>query len=223
MKPVTPVKLLKQIPGTTIKAAQQNTTPASKNIEINGWNISPLKKPGYEFLQPSPSSSSSAQPPLPPSILKAIERIPSLVKLNEMMTRNEGMCGEKNMHTDYYSYDSLSDDSTASAIDYDEMSGRLRLADFLYAEYSLEEVIYHLAKVMFAQALTQGSPAAQEALQKFIGFLEEEGNQGRISPVLQKKVIDVLLAALSDTLLEHPELLNVARTYLGNSLNQFNN
>lgn len=34
-----------------------------------------------------------------------------------------------------------------NSLDYDEMSGRLRLADFLYAEYSLEEVIYQLAKV----------------------------------------------------------------------------
>lgn len=31
--------------------------------------------------------------------------------------------------------------------DYDESTGRLRIADFLYAEYSLEEVIYQLAKV----------------------------------------------------------------------------
>lgn len=34
-------------------------------------------------------------------------------------------------------------------IDFDEVAGRLRLADFLYAEYSLEEVIYQLAKVIF--------------------------------------------------------------------------
>lgn len=33
-------------------------------------------------------------------------------------------------------------------MNYDEASGRLRLADFLYAEYSLEEVIYQLAKVI---------------------------------------------------------------------------
>ncbi|XP_026479572.1 uncharacterized protein LOC113385969 [Ctenocephalides felis] len=31
--------------------------------------------------------------------------------------------------------------------DYEEIAGRLRLADFLYTEYSLEEVIYQLAKV----------------------------------------------------------------------------
>lgn len=36
---------------------------------------------------------------------------------------------------------------TEHSINYDEASGRLRLADFLYAEYSLEEVIYQLAKV----------------------------------------------------------------------------
>lgn len=192
----------------------------------------PLAKPSYDFLQSSQTlpTSAVAQRPLPPSILKAIERIPSLVKLNEMMTRNEGTkrfrisLSFRHLIRFLLSVtDGSSLGGTTSSMDYDEMSGRLRLADFLYAEYSLEEVIYHLAKVMFAQALTQGSQSAQEALQKFIGFLEEESNQGRISPALQKKVIDVLLAALSDTLLEHPELLNVARTYLGNSINQFNN
>lgn len=102
----------------------------------------------------------------------------------------------------------------------DDATGRLRLADFLYAEYSLEDVIYELSKVMFAQALTKGSEPAQEALQKFIQFIEVEANQGRISPALQKKVIDVLMAALSDTMAEHPELLVMARAYLGNSMNQ---
>lgn len=35
------------------------------------------------------------------------------------------------------------------SINFDEQSGRLRLADFLYTEYSLEEVIYQLAKVLY--------------------------------------------------------------------------
>ncbi|GAB0095694.1 mucin-5AC isoform X1 [Sergentomyia squamirostris] len=87
-----------------------------------------------------------------------------------------------------------------NAVDYDEAAGRLRLADFLYAEYSLEEIIYQLAKVMFSQSLTKGSEHAHIALQRLTEFLESEGNYGRISPSLQKKVLDVLLAALSDTL-----------------------
>lgn len=40
------------------------------------------------------------------------------------------------------------------SLDYDENAGRLRIADFLYAEYSLEEVIYQLAKVRIYQKRT---------------------------------------------------------------------
>ncbi|XP_072378675.1 uncharacterized protein [Diabrotica undecimpunctata] len=95
--------------------------------------------------------------------------------------------------------------------DYDELLERLRVADFLYTEYSLEEVIYQLAKVMFTQSLTRGSAEAQQALQKFTSFLEAEAEQGHISRALEKKVLDVLIASLSDTLNEHPELLAAAR------------
>lgn len=79
-----------------------------------------------------------------------------------------------------------------NSIDYDEMAGRMRLADFLYAEYSLEEVIYQLAKVMFSQSLTRGSDEAQNALQRLTGFLESEGIHGRISPALQKKILGLI-------------------------------
>ncbi|XP_055379601.1 ras guanine nucleotide exchange factor G isoform X1 [Condylostylus longicornis] len=101
--------------------------------------------------------------------------------------------------------------------DYDEMTGRAKIAEFLYAEYSLEEVVYQLAKVMFAQSLTHGSEQAQRALQRLTNFLESEGEQGIISPTLQKKILDVLLAALSDTLTDHPELLATARAKLGHT------
>lgn len=113
-------------------------------------------------------------------------------------------------------------ESNTIGIDYDESTGRLRLTDSLYAEYSLEEVIYQLAKVMFTQSLNQGSDEGQLALQKLIAFLEKEGQQGRISPALQKKVLDVLLAALSDTLHESPELMGAAKHALGAYLNQVN-
>lgn len=133
---------------------------------------------------------------LAPEILKVIERLPSLLKLNEL--------GEQ----------------TDSTQDYDDVVGRLRLADFLYAEYSLEEVIYQLAKVMFTQSMTRGSEPAQRALQKLTEFIESEGSHGRISPVLQKKILDVLLAALADTLSENPELLTAARSALGKHMNK---
>ncbi|GJQ81672.1 hypothetical protein Trydic_g8548 [Trypoxylus dichotomus] len=89
---------------------------------------------------------------------------------------------------------------------YDELLERLRVADFLYTEYSLEEVIYQLAKVMFTQSLTRDSLEAQQSLQKFTTFLENEAEQGRISRALEKKVLDVLIAALTDTLNERLDL-----------------
>ncbi|XP_037029914.1 uncharacterized protein LOC119069847 isoform X2 [Bradysia coprophila] len=131
--------------------------------------------------------------PLP----KEIHNLPALSKINEI--------------------------SNEKVKDYDENTGRLRIADFLYAEYSLEEVIYQLAKVMFSQSLTRGSEQAQAALQRLTGFLESEGAHGRISPALQKKVLDVLLAALSDCLAEHPELVPIARIGLGNSFDELPN
>lgn len=48
--------------------------------------------------------------------------------------------------------------------DYEELLERLRAADFLYTEYSLEEVIYQLAKVMFAQSLARGEHSMQNTL-----------------------------------------------------------
>lgn len=104
--------------------------------------------------------------------------------------------------------------------DRDEAAGRAKIAKFLYTEFSLEEVIYQLGKVMFSESLAHGSDQAQRELQRLTDFLEEEGKQGMISPELQKKVLDVLLQALSDTLVEHPELLEAARTNLGSSFNK---
>lgn len=48
--------------------------------------------------------------------------------------------------------------------DYEEVLERLRVADFLYTEYSLEEVIYQLAKVMFSQSLNRGQHCMQDAI-----------------------------------------------------------
>jgi hypothetical protein len=46
--------------------------------------------------------------------------------------------------------------------DYEELLERLRVADFLYTEYSLEEVIYQLAKIMFSQSLNRGQHCIAE-------------------------------------------------------------
>ncbi|XP_072160570.1 uncharacterized protein [Bemisia tabaci] len=99
--------------------------------------------------------------------------------------------------------------------DYEEVLEKLKVADFLYNEYSMEDMVYQLAKVMFTQTLRRSSAEAQEALQKFTDFLESEAEQGRISRTLEKKVLDVLVAALTDTLNEHPELTSAAREGFG--------
>jgi hypothetical protein len=154
-------------------------------------------------------------PTLSPAALKALEKIPSLVKLTEAHRENKQQNASPSFETDE--------------------SGRSRLADYLFGEYSLEEVIYQLAKTMFTQSLTHGSEESQAALQKLTQFLENEGKHGRISPALQKKILgkrgvgeewkkffippkfnilpslDVLLAALSDTLSENPEVMEKAR------------
>jgi len=111
-------------------------------------------------------------PTLSPAAFKALERIPSLMKLTEL-------------NSDDYRKEA----SPSVAAAYDEDTGRERLADFLYGEYSLEEVIYQLAKTMFTQSLTHGSEESQAALQKLTQFLENEGKHGRISPMLQKKIL----------------------------------
>jgi hypothetical protein len=106
---------------------------------------------------------------LSPAALKALEKIPSLMKMAELHSN-----GNKQQES----------------VDADQGdAGRSRLADFLYGEYSLEEVIYQLAKTMFTQSLTHGSEESQAALQKLTQFLESEGKHGRISPILQKKIL----------------------------------
>lgn len=126
----------------------------------------------HSFFKPSQKNNihpeENEAPTLSPAALKALEKIPSLMKMTE-------------------SHKFSNKPDTGSALD--DENGRSRLADFLYGEYSLEEVIYQLAKTMFTQSLTHGSEESQTALQKLTEFLENEGKHGRISPSLQKKIL----------------------------------
>uniref|UniRef100_T1H1X6 Uncharacterized protein n=1 Tax=Megaselia scalaris TaxID=36166 RepID=T1H1X6_MEGSC len=79
-------------------------------------------------------------------------------------------------------------------LNFNDDIGRAKLAEFLYNEYSLEQVIYQLAKEMFTQSLTKGSDDAQKSLQK---------------------LTHVILASLSDTLEANPELLKSRYTKSG--------
>ncbi|XP_067616924.1 uncharacterized protein [Eurosta solidaginis] len=104
--------------------------------------------------------------------------------------------------------------------DYDETGERAKISQFLYNEYTLEDILYKLAKIMFTQSLSHGSDEAQLELKKLTDFLEREGNSGVIPIDLQKKVLHILYHALSDTLAERPELLSVANINLANPYNR---
>ncbi|CAO1429307.1 unnamed protein product [Diamesa hyperborea] len=177
---------LQTIPITKLTTSTTSTTEQSNDdTPYNYQRFQSLFKASHKDIE---------HPTLSPAAVKAIEKMPSLLKLAEINNLNK---------------------KEPTSLEYDEQAGRLRLADFLYGEYSLEEVIYQLSKTMFSQSLTHGSEEAQLALQKLTAFLELEGNRGHISPALQKKVLDVLLAALSDTLVENPEIMSKAREVMG--------
>ncbi|KAG5670278.1 hypothetical protein PVAND_000555 [Polypedilum vanderplanki] len=175
------------------KTTTTTTTQEPSVIDDIPFSYSYNYQKFHSFFKPTNKDKDNAEedqtPTLSPAAIKALEKIPSLIKLTEA-------------HRDNKQKPELS-------FEVDE-SGRERLADFLFGEYSLEEVIYQLAKTMFTQSLTSGSEESQTALQKLTQFLENEGKHGRISPTLQKKILDVLLAALSDTLSENPEVMEKA-------------
>ncbi|KAI5646596.1 hypothetical protein NE865_01530 [Phthorimaea operculella] len=97
--------------------------------------------------------------------------------------------------------------------EYEEMMEKLKAADTLYTEYTLEEIIYQLAKMMFSQSLSRDPATARAATQRFMAFLELEAERGQLSRTIEKKVLDVMIAALTDTIGDHPELLQAREGY----------
>lgn len=148
---------------------EKTTTEESSIIEDIPFNYSFMKHQSFSptSFKDTTKSENYDIPTLSPMVVKALNKIPSLVKLAEIHRESKKK------------YQS----------DTDENVGRAHLKDFLLGEYSLEEVIYQLAKTMFTQSLTRGSEDSQVALQKLTQFLENEGKKGRISPMLQKKVL----------------------------------
>lgn len=157
---------------------QQATTQESSAIEDMPFSYSYNYQKFHSFFKPSNKEKVNFEedetPTLSPIAIKTLEKIPSLIKLTE--AHHKGT----NKQQESTSFEGADD------------TGRSRLADFLFGEYSLEEVIYQLAKTMFTQSLTHGSEESQAALQKLTQFLENEGNHGRISPALQKKILGML-------------------------------
>ncbi|GAB6023023.1 hypothetical protein CHUAL_007113 [Chamberlinius hualienensis] len=90
--------------------------------------------------------------------------------------------------------------------DYNDLVERIRIADFLYKEYSLEEIIYQLAKDMFIQSSLKGTNEAEQSLQRFSNFLQDEAAEGRISKELGIRILDVVMAALIDAMSEQQQV-----------------
>ncbi|XP_063871098.1 uncharacterized protein LOC135106239 [Scylla paramamosain] len=85
--------------------------------------------------------------------------------------------------------------------DYEGLMERLRGQDDQYTQYSLEEVIYQLAKIIFKQAMHRGGDEGSErALQEVAALLEKEVARGAISPQVEKKLLDVMVNSLVDSL-----------------------
>lgn len=60
---------------------------------------------------------------------------------------------------------------------------------------------------MFSESLANGSEQAQNALQRLTAFLEAEGDHGRISPALQKKILGKYPLQESDTCIRYEPFL----------------
>ena len=80
---------------------------------------------------------------------------------------------------------SSAEDNTG--VDYEEVLEKIRQADAKYREFSLEEIIYQLAKELFSQDALQGQP--QRSIQRFAHFVENEADLGKIPKDLSKAVL----------------------------------
>ncbi|XP_036323725.1 uncharacterized protein LOC118737378 [Rhagoletis pomonella] len=167
------------------------------------------------------------QPPqtktiIPPTVSPTNEKnlLPYLRLDRLLHSNNENPMKSVENISVWHKLQALSNDGNQDLNDYDETGERAKISQFLYNEYTLEDILYKLAKIMFTQSLSHGSDEAQHELQKLTDFLEREGNIGVIPIDLQKKVLHILFRALSDTLAERPELLSAANVNLANPYNR---
>ncbi|XP_068216347.1 uncharacterized protein [Palaemon carinicauda] len=89
-------------------------------------------------------------------------------------------------------------------MDYGLLLERLRGQDYVSTEYSLEEVIYQLAKILFKQAMHR-EIGSEKALQEVAALLEKEAARGAITPEVEKKVLDIVVNSLVDSMNEENE------------------
>ncbi|XP_066977094.1 uncharacterized protein [Macrobrachium rosenbergii] len=89
-------------------------------------------------------------------------------------------------------------------MDYGLLLERLRGQDYVSTEYSLEDVIYQMAKILFKQAMHRDI-GSEKALQEVAALLEKEAARGAITPEVEKKVLDIVVNSLVDSMNEENE------------------
>ncbi|XP_064111747.1 uncharacterized protein LOC135219155 [Macrobrachium nipponense] len=89
-------------------------------------------------------------------------------------------------------------------MDYGLLLERLRGQDYVSTEYSLEDVIYQMAKILFKQAMHRDI-GSEKALQEVAALLEREAARGAITPEVEKKVLDIVVNSLVDSMNEENE------------------
>ncbi|GBM12208.1 hypothetical protein AVEN_21015-1 [Araneus ventricosus] len=70
------------------------------------------------------------------------------------------------------------------------------------------EVIYKLAKDMFTQSIMRDDPTAEDTLSGLVTFLENEVGNKRISSEMKEKVLEIVSAALVDSLRDYQRYLS---------------
>ena len=76
-------------------------------------------------------------------------------------------------------------------LEYDDFLQKLGQFDIKVREYSLEEIIYQLAKELFSQGLSKSSlqDQPQHSIQRFAHFVENQAANGKIPKDLERAVL----------------------------------
>lgn len=182
-------------------AASYNRKPTLSPIQKMDNNNQPLSL--HSMFRPLLSRPSTPKPFMKTQD-KGLSNKAQKPRALEMKNTLETTEDDDNIFDTRMELPTLTNSMQSQNAEYNELLERLRIADFLYKEYSLEEVIYQLAKEMFTQSVIKGNQDAEESLQRFSSFLQEETSKGRISKDLEAKIIEVMMAALMDVVSSQP-------------------
>ncbi|CAL4102340.1 unnamed protein product, partial [Meganyctiphanes norvegica] len=88
------------------------------------------------------------------------------------------------------------------------------LGDYSDDDYSMEEVIYQLAKLLFSQTQQKDGPdGSEKMMEKVVALVEQETQQGIITPEAHDKVLDVMMRSLVDGVKENELSASLIHTY----------